>query len=298
LLDEIGTASVMLIGGLCTALCGILYVIVLGRNVGGSKKKSKRRRGTNAEDYIKRDANGNMYITDPVTGERRVYEIDEKGLYKNLNTGTVYTEEELISMLNARLRTVTVQKKKKPSAKAQKKVPESKEKSSKEKGRYERKSNDAQSLSADLESDIFDSSMRDISEKETLGKCYAPRLEDAYANDKRVSCAIAMAGFDSITDINFDKLEKAGFEITKKLGTKEIEQACDENKVRLSAEDLEKCIASGLTEESVGAMKHIDALACDNIRKAERILSLDDDLKDLASIEPLEWTIDTRQKSL
>lgn len=48
----------------------------------------------------------------------------------------------------------------------------------------------------------------------TVGKNYASRLSDAVVNNKDVSGALAMAGFDSLADIAMDKLEGAGYHVS------------------------------------------------------------------------------------
>ena len=56
----------------------------------------------------------------------------------------------------------------------------------------------------------------------TVGKNFASRMSDAYVNNKDMSGAIAMAGFDSLTDIGLDKAEGAGFEIVGNVGAELI----------------------------------------------------------------------------
>jgi hypothetical protein len=47
----------------------------------------------------------------------------------------------------------------------------------------------------------------------TVGKNFASRLSDAAVNNKDLQGAIAMAGFDSLTDIYLDRAENAGFHV-------------------------------------------------------------------------------------
>lgn len=47
-----------------------------------------------------------------------------------------------------------------------------------------------------------------------VGRNYASRLSDAYVNNKDLSGAFAMAGFDSLTDIGLDKVSSAGYHIS------------------------------------------------------------------------------------
>ncbi|MCR5403170.1 MAG: hypothetical protein K6E91_05030 [Butyrivibrio sp.] len=56
----------------------------------------------------------------------------------------------------------------------------------------------------------------------TVGKNFASRMSDAYVNNKDMSGAIAMAGFDSLTDIGLDKAEAAGFEVVGNVGAELI----------------------------------------------------------------------------
>ena len=52
--------------------------------------------------YISRDADGDLNVTDPATGEKRVYVANGDGTYTNPLTGATYTETELKESLDSR----------------------------------------------------------------------------------------------------------------------------------------------------------------------------------------------------
>lgn len=52
--------------------------------------------------YIQRDADGDLNVTDPATGENRLYTANGDGTYTNPLTGATYTEQELKDSLESR----------------------------------------------------------------------------------------------------------------------------------------------------------------------------------------------------
>lgn len=52
--------------------------------------------------YISRDSDGDLNVTDPVTGEKRLYKSNGDGTYTNPLTGATYTESELVGSIESR----------------------------------------------------------------------------------------------------------------------------------------------------------------------------------------------------
>ncbi len=54
------------------------------------------------DGYITRDADGDLNVTDPATGEKRLYKANGDGTYTNPMTGATYTETELAESIGSR----------------------------------------------------------------------------------------------------------------------------------------------------------------------------------------------------
>lgn len=111
----------------------------------------------------------------------------------------------------------------------------------------------------------------------TVGKNYASRLSDAYVNNKDMKGAIAMAGFDSLTDIGLDKASAAGFHITGNVSaelikntTQNLYEGKDWNK------DWEKAALTGTAKGTVS--KIASAFSDANKARTKEQLNKDYDL--------------------
>lgn len=58
--------------------------------------------GPDLGQYITRDSDGDLNVTDPATGEARLYKANGDGTYTNPLTGATYTEAELVSSIDSR----------------------------------------------------------------------------------------------------------------------------------------------------------------------------------------------------
>lgn len=79
------------------AASGIAETGSLSENVGSSNSEKE-----DLGPYIQRDADGDLNVKDPATGEMRLYKANSDGTYTNPLTGATYSESELKDSLNSR----------------------------------------------------------------------------------------------------------------------------------------------------------------------------------------------------
>ena len=92
-----GTAAVSIIGSAAAEVLGGTVAETVGETIGNAV--------SGVDDlgpHISRDSDGDLNVTDPATGEKRLYKNNGDGTYTNPMTGATYTESELKSSLESR----------------------------------------------------------------------------------------------------------------------------------------------------------------------------------------------------
>ena len=92
-----GTAAVSIIGSAAAEVLGGTVAETVGETVGSAISGID-----DLGPHISRDSDGDLNVTDPATGEKRLYKNNGDGTYTNPMTGATYTESELRSSLESR----------------------------------------------------------------------------------------------------------------------------------------------------------------------------------------------------
>ncbi len=92
-----GTAAVSIIGSAAPEVLGGTVAETVGETVGSAISGMD-----DLGPHINRDSDGDLNVTDPATGEKRLYKNNGDGTYTNPMTGATYTESELRSSLESR----------------------------------------------------------------------------------------------------------------------------------------------------------------------------------------------------
>ena len=91
--SAVGSAAAEVLGGTVAEAVGEVAGEAVGSAVSGIDDLGP---------HINRDADGDLNVTDPATGEKRLYKNNGDGTYTNPLTGATYTEAELKSSLESR----------------------------------------------------------------------------------------------------------------------------------------------------------------------------------------------------
>ncbi len=92
-----GAAAVSAVGSAAAEVLGSTVAETVGDTVGSALSGMD-----DLGPHISRDSDGDLNVTDPATGEKRLYKNNGDGTYTNPLTGATYTESELKSSLESR----------------------------------------------------------------------------------------------------------------------------------------------------------------------------------------------------
>ena len=92
-----GTAAVSVAGSAAAEVLGGTVAEAAGETIGNAVSGID-----DLGSHISRDSDGDLNVTDPATGEKRLYKNNGDGTYTNPLTGATYTESELKSSLESR----------------------------------------------------------------------------------------------------------------------------------------------------------------------------------------------------
>ncbi len=98
----IGSAAGSIAGGLASGAGEAASEIASSLADGISNDTSDKNEKEDLGPYIRRDGDGDLNVTDPATGENRLYTANGDGTYTNPLTGATYTEQELKDSLESR----------------------------------------------------------------------------------------------------------------------------------------------------------------------------------------------------